>query len=169
MSVGNVVAKATKKTRGMSVRKLVTRRKPIIKKALIDAGEFWHERYLPLHFNPSAFFRYRGPESYRPRADSYNKRKQARFGHRNPLEFTGTLKRLVLQEQRVTGTSKRATVNLRGPRYLFPFKKHSRDHDKAAELTQLHPQEGRVLGRRIRTTVEREINNTKGTKVERIA
>ena len=163
------MASAKVKTRGGTIKQLVTRRKPIQKRALIEAGEFWHENMLPNHFDASAHFRYRGPDTYRPRSKKYNKRKRALFGHSIPLVFSGDLKRVVLQEQRVSGTSKRATVNLKGTRYLFPFKKNTRDHDKAAELTALHPQEGIKLGKVVRASRERQFNAIKGTKTERIA
>lgn len=150
--------------------KIIVRRKPIQKRALMDAGEFWHERFLPLHFDQSAFFRYRGPETYRPRAASYNKRKRTLFGHNAPLVFSGTLKRMVSRERRVTGTSKRATVNLRGPRYLQPFKRNARDHDKAKELAATHPQEERMLGRMLKKNMEAEFNRlSRRTTIERIA
>lgn len=163
------MATAKVKTRGGTIKQLVTRRKPLQKRALIEAGEHWHENILPLHFDPSAHFRYRGPDTYRPRSRKYNKRKRALFGHTIPLVFSGTMKRVVLQEQRVSGTSKRATVNLKGTRYLFPFKKNTRDHDKAAELTALHPQEGTTLGKVVRASYERQFNSLKGNTTERIA
>lgn len=168
MSVGNLVATAKVITRGLSPKKLRSNFKPVVKKGLAEIGGFWHERFLPLHFHPSAKFRYRGADTYLPRSAQYEKRKRRLFGHNLPLVFSGDLKKSILSEQRVSATSKKATVTLRGTRYLYPFKKNARDHDKAKELTVLRVDEGRTLSKRLKTNIEREFARIKGTQTERL-
>ncbi len=139
-----------------------------IKPSLKEAVELWHQDITPLHFHPSAFFRYKGPDTYQPRNFRYNQRKYKRFGHRNPLQYSGQLKREVLRESRVSGTAKSATLVMRGPKYLFQFKLGGDDHDKAKELTAVHPQELKRLSDFVVKRVGERIKRLRITRVTNI-
>lgn len=143
--------------------------KKIIKIALNETGQLWHQKFLPLHFMSSANYRYRTADTYQPRSRDYMKRKRLAFGHSLPLVFTGELRRGMLRERRVTGSAKRAVVTLKGTRYLYPFKKDAKDHDKAKEITATHPQELTTMGKRLKLNIERRYNANKEKKTERIS
>lgn len=103
----------------------------------------WHRQFMPQHFRAGA----EGKYGMKPRSARYTIRKARKFGHRNPLEFTGMLKAMVRQQVRVTGSSKRARLTMNGPRYLYAYRKDYGQADKAAELTATTAEEWAELGR----------------------
>lgn len=100
-----------------------------VKAELQKTVEDWHENILPRHFARGAKQRY----GYQDRSDKYNRWKRKKFGHSRPLEKTGQLKRQVLRRARISGTSKRATVTMDAPRYMYQYKPDQ--PDKAGEIT----------------------------------
>lgn len=74
----------------------------VLKPAWGDVGEYWKSYLWAKHFTPEGAREYRytprrgermarGSKNYRR---SYTGRKEKKFGHRNPLEWIGELKRL---------------------------------------------------------------------------
>jgi hypothetical protein len=110
--------------------------------ALLALGEYWHDRFAPKHFTIAGEKEY----DYYPRHPSYSRYKAKRFGHRRPLVLTGDLERMVLGVARVSATSQSASVVMRGPKYLYAYRKdlpggRPSQGDKAAELTAVTPAE----------------------------
>ena len=152
----------------------VTRRQlpKIVKEALLEVGEDWHKRILPKHFTREGARRY----GYRDRTKEHQRRKGRRFGHQDPLVFSGDMKRQVLRRQEIKATSKKMTVILRGPKYMFMFRKTARGTlkglkgaarrsaalmamgDKAAELTATTREElleqARLLDQKIQEKID---------------
>ena len=111
-----------------------------IREALKDSVEHWHGRFLPRHFTTSAYNSYR----YTPRTDRYQKRKMRLKGHTRPLVFTGRMKKMLSSVFRVSGTSKKATISMNGPRYMYQYHK-SKVVDKAKEVTMTTKREEAAL------------------------
>jgi len=107
------------------------------KEAMQQAMRFWHQKYLPLHFEPIAFRRYAGfrtlYDQWRTVAvGKFMRFLFAKFGKRagqlvkdqkkqNPLESTGHLRRQVEGEIRISGSGNRVKgVMLYGRPKLSP-------------------------------------------------
>lgn len=82
-----------------------------------QAGELWHSRFLPTHFEPGATERY----GYRKRTPSYLNRKRNRYGHNKPLVKTGDMRRRALRSKNMKADRKRGkggvTIRVMGPHY----------------------------------------------------
>ena len=106
-------------------------------------GEHWHGAILPKHFDNSAFNRYK----LKPRTDAYTKRKLRRKGHARPLVWTGNLEKMVRGMFRLTGNRLRATVTMKGPRYLYQFRVDNvkAPIDKAEEITAMNKKDEKDL------------------------
>lgn len=124
------------------------------------AGDFWHEEILPRHFTHAGAREY----SYQKRTRAYEVRKVKRYGHSRPLEYSGDLKRAVLRsrEVRTVGdNSKRAgavRIKLRGPRYLFQYRKDAKQPDKARELSAVSPKDGDRIAKHMDGILTRELD-----------
>ena len=88
------------------------------KAGLHAAGDYWHDRMLPHHFEPYAGAKYR----YKRRTPKYERRKQRKLGHAIPLVYTGRLKDWVTRMHRITGTSTRVSVVLTTPFYVQTYR-----------------------------------------------
>ena len=134
------------------------------KAELARIGRWWHQKMLPRHFTP------RGEKLYgmQPRSPGYSRYKAKRFGHRNPLEFRGDMKRQVLRRAGITSTSKGVRVALRGPRYLYQYRRDYRQPDKAAELTATAAAEEESLSRILDRRMSRHFNGLRTTAASRI-
>lgn len=94
----------------------------ILKRAWWETGRFWHRHILPKKFTPRGAREYkyekRGGEDWKEHwkgyKSTYTWRKRRDFGHVNPLEYTGDLKRAAMSIRRVESTSKGATIILTG-------------------------------------------------------
>lgn len=124
-----------------------------IRAALKEAAEEWHGRYLPKHFTPAAYNAYK----YAPRTTRYGKRKMRLKGHTRPLVFTGRMKKMVTSVYRISGTAKRATVSMNGPRYMYQYNKRGKIVDKAKEMTMTTRREETALAKHLeRGLVDRQ-------------
>jgi len=126
-----------------------------LKPELQFVGQVWHHRFLPRHFTTAAARRY----GYKPRGASYSRYKAKRFGHRNPLVFTGDLKAMVERMGRVSSTSRSVSVRMTGPRYLYMYRKDYRQPDKAAELIATSADEREFLARLLDRRITRRMND----------
>lgn len=61
----------------------------LVQEANRDNIIFWHKKFFPRHFKPSAVRKY----GYDERNETYQRRKVKTRSHNNPLMFSGTLKR----------------------------------------------------------------------------
>lgn len=138
--------------------------RPVMKEALQEGGRHWHRVMLPRHFQKGAASRY----GYQKRAAFYQIKKRRIVRHGRPLEFRGDMKREVLGRRVITGTSKTARVKLKGPKYLFQYRKDLRQPDKAAELTTVTRGEEAVLARVIRDEGERLLAAVRTTETVQV-
>ena len=139
----------------------------LIKSAWMAVGETWHKQILPKHFTPAGAKEYR----YKKRTAKYQRRKLRKFGHQDPLVFTGRLRSEVSYRYRVIATAGRGTkgkvkVRLYGPRYLFAYHK-GLQVDKADELTRLSRADVRKLGRAMDAILKKEIERARKKKSKR--
>lgn len=127
--------------------------------ALAEAGKAWHRAYLPGHFLEGASRKY--PHVYKARTQAYNQRKFRRFGHKNPMVWSGALRQVMMsaastskrksgEGTAVVATTMRGTraINLWGP---------MRKHDFRRALTAVTPTEWRKLGEGIERFVRRRV------------
>lgn len=93
----------------------------------------WHRYIRPKHFTPAGAAEY----GYRPRTADYVDKKRKKYGHNDPLVFTGTSKRLS-RIARITATSKGSKTRMSVPALNF----HPSTRD---ELTRFSVRDRRVL------------------------
>jgi hypothetical protein len=114
----------------------------MIRNGMADAGLFWHTHFLPMHFTTAAAGRY----PYEDRTQRYMIRKGRVKGHRNPLEYSGTLKRLVTGHAEIRATSRGVRVRMTGPPWLRkPGRPTEGQPDLGAELTMTNQAEMQEL------------------------
>ena len=126
--------------------------RPVVKEALQEAVEEWHDDVLPSHFKPSARTRYK----YRPRSLKYKNRKQRQRFHDNPLEFTGEMKRKAVRQARITGSSKSARATMNVPWYAT---KNFRGKDTYAdEMTAVTPSEANKMAKNLSEEIPKKLS-----------
>lgn len=152
----------------------------VMRNAWQRVGEYWHQNYLGLHFGPGAKQRYgyidRSGEgsrmTYSTKAKNgsvelseqrkYTQRKHDRFGHSDPLEFTGRSRRATRQLD-VRATRNGARVVLHAP--AFNFKNLHSPINMADEVRAILPEEFRqleiIMMRKIEQQLARASNNSK--------
>ncbi len=113
--------------------------------ALEDTGKFWHDSFMPWHFQAFG----RGKYHYAPRAAAYERRKQRKFGHQDPLVFTGAARNLAMLPPRLRRfkSTNSVTVVLPGlPKYFY-YKPVAgkRQPDKMGELGRVAADEGQKM------------------------
>ena len=113
-----------------------------------ETGQQFHLQMRPKRFTET----HAKEAKYKRRAAKYTNRKQRKFGHRNPLEYTGTTKALV-RTARIKargGTGQHGSrggvqVIYRGGRQFNRKNPHS-DIDMVDEFTRLTEREALLLG-----------------------
>lgn len=129
-----------------------------------DVGAYWHEKYFPEHFKPSAAQRY----SHKARSEGYIKRKR-RLAEQNRARrvdgqivdnvLTGRMRAAMMRAKVVKGFPTRTTVTMTGPRYVtLRFKAGSNQPNKAAELTRVVADEAQKLAEVKRDSVLKQLN-----------
>lgn len=83
-----------------------------MQKANMEGAKEWREKLFPIHFTPEAVARY----GYESRTVKYQARKFRRFGHTNPLEYTGAAKAFIMNGYTIDASTGRAVVNMPSPR-----------------------------------------------------
>ena len=136
----------------------------VSKEAWLQTGAHWHRFLLKKHFTRGAIAEY----DYEPRAKSTEMKKARKFGHRRPLVFTGELQRMVMRVREVTsvGDGKKggaAKIKLRGPRYLYQYRKDLGQPDKAAELSAVSTKDADDLAKKLDRVITRELNEESRT------
>jgi hypothetical protein len=121
----------------------------------MHALEYWHRFVLPVHFTEEGGRRYH----YQTRTRAYQKRKQKRYGHQNPLVWSGETRRMVQAERIITNVSARgATLRMRGPKQLYAYQKNFKQPYKAGELTTTVHDERRTLAKLVDRESARAMN-----------
>ena len=79
----------------------------------------WHKNTLKEHFTRQGATKYH----YDKRTKKYNKRKQKKYGHQEPLRFSGALMRRASMVRDITSNKKGAKVKLKDlPKYTFQYR-----------------------------------------------
>lgn len=108
------------------------------------AAHWWDEEFEPQHFLPSAMQRY----AYVPRTKRYMLLKAKRYGHQNPLEFSGRSKAAAESGVQYQQNPQQGQTTLRFtglPRYWFMYQRTGKKIDKPKELTTVLPSEEKKL------------------------
>jgi len=106
-------------------------------------GRQWHRGILPRHFDTAAGARY----GYKPRKRRYQIRKAKSKGHQKPLVWSGRLQKDIRSFASVTGTAKAVSVRMKGPRYLYAYRKKQGAPNLRAEITALTSAEHGALAK----------------------
>jgi hypothetical protein len=130
--------------------------KRMISLAFKEAGEYWHEHMLPIHFADNAKYIYK----YQPRNYGYNTKKRNITGQAVDLVFSGDMMRSVQRIIDVREKKNRAEVviHLHGPSYLYAYSKDYKQPDKAAELATVTKKELQIIGQVIEDSIVKQYN-----------
>lgn len=122
----------------------------MLKREYRNRGNTWWKKYRLPHFSTVAYSRY----GYQKRKPKYNQIKRRRFGHTNPLEFTGTSKQLSNQKRIIaTRRSVRIVMGIR----VFNFRSKLSKIDKRKEMTTPAEFENKALDKQNQKGLERRI------------
>lgn len=80
----------------------------VVSAVMLDAGEYWHQKYLPKHFIRGA----RGKYGFRQRSKKYNRLKASKHGHEKPLVFTGAMERDLTRSATFIPRTRRVEVKM---------------------------------------------------------
>lgn len=114
-------------------------------------GEEWHAKFRPNHFTSFAYSEYQ----YQRRSFAYNRLKQRKLGHQNPLHFTGDSKRLS-GSATITATKNGVTVTM--PVRTFNYKTKHMRMNMREEFTRISSREVAKLERLAETVLTRLMN-----------
>jgi hypothetical protein len=118
------------------------------KEAYREMGEEFHrsyvdKRFTPKHAEAAGYTKRKGERQARGSKAfrrSYTGRKLSRFGHMNPLQFTGETRAAVRAQRRVSSTSKGVRVSYPGAR-VFNFQHPKSRVRMNEEFRRITPQE----------------------------
>jgi len=98
----------------------------------------WHSDSLKKHFTAAGAREYKYPA----RTAKYNKRKQKKYGHQEPLRFSGELMRRASLVRDITGNSKGSKVKMKDlPKYTFMYWVSAGGPKKYEELVEVSQRE----------------------------
>ncbi len=127
----------------------------ITRTGFLALGVMWHKDFRPKHFTRGGA----GEYGYRPRTTAYNAKKLKRFGHKDPLVFTGE-SRTRSRIRNVKATRKGNRISLGTPRINFS--------GRASELRVISRTEKGVLTNRMQRHMVKELNGLKGRETAAI-
>jgi hypothetical protein len=114
-------------------------------------ARLWFTRFRPLHFQESAYSRYR----FKSRARDYVKRKRREKGHNRPLVWSGDSER-VTRMARITSTNKFGRVSMAPNNLRW---KHPSSHIRMTqELRTINKNEISELARHFNQDVQTQLN-----------
>lgn len=126
------------------------------KEAWFDAAVHFHatmsdERFKHAHATKAG---------YAPRSRNYERQKLKKFGHTNPLEFSGTTRRLV-RAATITSTSTGARVRYPGAR-VFNFRNPKMKANMVVEFTTVLQEEANEIARVFDQKLDQKLNAYNG-------
>ena len=135
--------------------------------AFADTGEHFHDHYRDRRFTHSharaaGYKRRKGegqPVGSKSRKRSYTGRKESRYGHSRPLEFSGKTRDKIETAYKVTSTSKKGRVAYRGAR-VFNFRPPKSQINMAEEFRRLLPEEEVQLGQHYDSRLDAEMDDS---------
>ncbi len=129
-------------------------RREVLKAAFLDAGHFWHQKYLPRHFKRGADTRY----GYRPRTAGYagsanrvGSKVRAAIkgiaveGGLTPLVFRGLLRRTLTQGAVIKSFPSRFSVYMLAPDYAPQRQRTPKQPPLIEEAFRMLPKEQEEL------------------------
>jgi hypothetical protein len=127
-----------------------------LKSALSEALAWWHQKFLPIHFQKNAYYRYRGIFKRRHGIVENGKlltkaQVRVRTGDdkksvlREPMLISGTLKRNVTKQINVTGSVKNMKGRLPGSNVANFFPNAKADYNMREELTAINKAEEKEM------------------------
>src|SRR3990172_4585931 len=122
-----------------------------------EVALFQKRRHLAKHFTEAGASEY----GYARRSRDYTKKKEKKFGHRNPLEWTGELKRCIRSPE-IRATAKGVKIVLRGSQKANLRNPKSKA-DMAAELRVISDAEAVRLAKQKDLEMLRRIRAARGT------
>ncbi len=146
---------------------------PAKRKAFGEIGRIWHRSMRPQHFTREGARKY----GYLPRAGeqavkgskrwkrSYTGRKERKYGHRDPLVYTG-YSRMLTRLQDVRASSTRARVVMRAPA-LNLQNPHSKIRMRE-ELTTITDAEANTLVTWYGRHLDKELSRRCGSRTKRV-
>ncbi|HUX15040.1 MAG TPA: hypothetical protein VMW52_01120 [Phycisphaerae bacterium] len=134
----------------------------VLQKASWEAvGKFWHATMLRKHFTPGGAAEY----GYTPRQRGYTESKLEKFGHSNPLEWTGESKRGAARED-VRATFNGVRVVLHAPKLNFRGK--DSNVRMSEEMRTISTAEGKTLSNKFDAWLERRLKQITKTTTQQI-
>ena len=140
----------------------------IFKPALLAGAEHWVDSMLPRHFEPHAANRYHYQQR-KPGTIRKKSRQAARFPDaRLPLVFSGKLRREISRMARYSGSNRKVTAYLSGPRYVHMYSKGDNHPFLAGELTTTTNAERQELAKVSENEAIRLLNSDKTKSVRTV-
>lgn len=134
---------------------------------MTELGNYWHDNFRDKHFTPAGAREY----GYAPRNVAYMIKKAKKWGHRNPLEWSGKSRALSrIKDIRTAGTTAargRVRVVLHMPALNFIPKGGSINMND--EMTRVSQAEIQKLGEIAADSLDRQFNALTETSTRRIA
>jgi hypothetical protein len=127
-----------------------------MKDAWFQTGAEFHRENSDKRFT----HRHASEAGYALRSKNYERRKLKKFGHTNPLVYSGT-SRLASRAASVTSTSKTVKIRYPGLR-VFNFKNPKMRADMNKEFTTVLPQETQASARYFDEKLDRKLNEYNG-------
>lgn len=132
--------------------------KSALKAGIEKALDWWHENRLPKHFKRGAAQKY----GYAKRTEKYNRAKQRKKHHQQPLVWSKRMQRELERRISFTGSTRQVHGNMFGPRYLYiitePTKSSGERINKVDEILARTDREERMMMSIIDREVERRMN-----------
>lgn len=132
----------------------------LIRQALVEVAQRWAANTLPEHFRRQAFTRW--PDAYVWRTRNYDARKRRRFGHADPMVYSGRFRQEVLGRppaivHRADGRSVRVRLLIPWGRAGNFWAGGPRRHDFRQSVTAVSQAEWRAMSREFSAALERLI------------
>lgn len=133
-----------------------------LREGLRNGATHWQRSFSQRHFRSGAKARY----GYQPRTAGYNKRKRRRFGHAQPLVWTGESRRWARTRQAAPRIVKTAfglqgRLAIKMPRYFYAYRKTRAASDKVDEFLTTAADEAAVLGEIVADAIDAELARPK--------
>jgi len=138
------------KVSGVSASQL----RAVFKKAYEDTARYWHKHMLPKHFTRAGAIEY----GYTKRTEKYMKRKAKKWGHQDPLVYSGNLRDRAKLTRDIRANSKQGKVVMRGlPSYVFKYY-NSSPVKKHLELVKASEREKEILRRVYQASINKHFS-----------
>ena len=157
-----VMGKVEFHERGPTPRRLRKSMTAAKKGSWFDTAAHWHTQFRKRRFTKA----WARVARYTKRSRKYERRKEAIYGHKNPLEYTGETKRAVRQA-RITSTSKGNRIRYIGARKLN-FRNPNSKVRAAEEFRRIPAGEARELAGVLNRRLDKRLAADQSTTTKRV-